>query len=318
MGTVNPQQIATNALITSSGINTPINQLAAEINGNLDDSNIGSLSGSKISAGTMPADRMVASANIETRFDEALPDFVASGCVWSAGSGLTGAMTGGVVYVEGKRISLSAVSSRTFTASKDTYVSVNSSGALAYSEVSNGGDAPSLPANSIWLAKVVTGASSISSVTTSGEADSGNSIYPVSLTSEWQSWDQPKFNGLSIGNGSTNCYYRKIGSTVECTIAVTFGSTTSISGDVTFQPPFPLSPHFQISRMAVGKANLVDAGTAVRVGEIHVEHAARVTLRIAYLSVSGSMIGASNLSSSIPFTWTTGDSIQGTFSYETA
>lgn len=55
MATVSPQQIATNAAITSAGVNTPINQIAAAINGNLDDNNIASLSGTKILAGTLPA-----------------------------------------------------------------------------------------------------------------------------------------------------------------------------------------------------------------------------------------------------------------------
>jgi len=164
MSTVSPTQIPNGAEITASGVNTPINQIAAVVNGNLDDNNINSLSGSKITSATIPAAAMVASANPETRFDEALPDFVASGCVWSISSGLNGDMTSGVVYVDGKRATVSAVSARAFTASKDTYVSVTNAGVITYSEVANNAAAPSLPANSTWLSIVITSGAAITAV----------------------------------------------------------------------------------------------------------------------------------------------------------
>lgn len=48
MSTVTPQQINPNDEISASSVNTPINQLAAVINGNIDNSNISSVDGSKI------------------------------------------------------------------------------------------------------------------------------------------------------------------------------------------------------------------------------------------------------------------------------
>lgn len=54
MTLVTPQQSNPGEEANASDINTPINQLAAVINGNIDDDNVSSLSGTKISAGTLP------------------------------------------------------------------------------------------------------------------------------------------------------------------------------------------------------------------------------------------------------------------------
>lgn len=54
MTTVSVTQLNANDEITAAGANLPHNQLAAVINGNLDDNNISSLSGTKITTGTLP------------------------------------------------------------------------------------------------------------------------------------------------------------------------------------------------------------------------------------------------------------------------
>lgn len=102
--------------------------------------------------------------SLELYRNEGLYDFVASGCVWTGdayGSTRLASMTAGVVYINGTRVVVAAVSSRTFTASKDTYVYVDNTGAITYSEVSNNAASPTFPANSILLAIIVTGASTI-------------------------------------------------------------------------------------------------------------------------------------------------------------
>lgn len=118
-----------------------------------------------VPAGTYPASVMDTNANPETRTNESLGNFVAApGLVWAATSGLAAGMSVGVVYIGGVRVPVSAITSRTFTASKDTYVSVNNAGTVAYSEVANNAAPPTLPANSVWLAKVVTNGSAVTSV----------------------------------------------------------------------------------------------------------------------------------------------------------
>lgn len=122
-----------------------------------------------------------------TRFNEALADFVASGGVWSGDNysvSRNASMTAMIVYINGQRISIGAVTSRAFTASKDTYVDVldnaDGTGTLVYTEVANGAAAPALAANSLRIAKIVTDATDIqaaSSITQWGAPDSlGNMI----------------------------------------------------------------------------------------------------------------------------------------------
>lgn len=98
---------------------------------------------------------------------ETMFDHVASGCVWSGdayGSTRNASMTSGVVYIGGQRVTVSAVTARSFTASKDTYIDVNNSGTITYTEVANNAASPALSANNIRLGIIVTGASNIANV----------------------------------------------------------------------------------------------------------------------------------------------------------
>lgn len=103
-----------------------------------------------------------------THTDDLTYDHVLSGGVWSpdsAGSNRNASMTALVAYINGRKISISAVTARTFTASKDTYIDIldnqDGTGTLVYTEVSNNAASPSLAANSMRIGIIITGASSI-------------------------------------------------------------------------------------------------------------------------------------------------------------
>ena len=75
-----------------------------------------------VASGIRTADRSTAGANIETWRSEDVFDHIASGCVWSGdsyGSTRNASCTSGVVYIAGKRLTVAAVTARSFTASKD-------------------------------------------------------------------------------------------------------------------------------------------------------------------------------------------------------
>lgn len=106
-----------------------------------------------------------------TRDNEHFLDYVASGLVLSGdsyGSNRNASMTSGVCYINGRRIALTAVNARTYTASRDTYVDVldnqDGTGTLVYTEVTNNAASPALAANSIRIGIIVTGASTIANV----------------------------------------------------------------------------------------------------------------------------------------------------------
>lgn len=106
----------------------------------------------------------IAGASIDTSRKETSFDFIYSGGVWtgdSYGASLNASMTAIVCYINGQRGTVSAVTARAFTASKDTYVDIlNNAGtfSLVYTEVANNAVSPALAANSIRLGIIVSGA----------------------------------------------------------------------------------------------------------------------------------------------------------------
>jgi len=153
----------------ASDVSLPIQAILAVLNGHVDTTNIepGGLAWSVMASFTdsILATAMKDSANLEKYRLEASVSFVASGLVWSALSGLNAAMNAGVLYAtDGKRVSVAAIATRAFTASKDTYVSAAPAGSISYQEVANGATQPALTSGYNWLAKVVTSGSAVTSV----------------------------------------------------------------------------------------------------------------------------------------------------------
>ena len=126
-------------------------------------------------------DVQLRSTSLETIRTETQFDYIASGGVWSGdayASTRNASMTAVTCYIGGRRGTISAVTARSFTASKDTYVDIlNSSGtfSLVYTEVTNNAASPALAANSIRLAIIVTGASNIAAATS---VNNGNLSVP--------------------------------------------------------------------------------------------------------------------------------------------
>jgi len=101
---------------------------------------------------------------------ELFSDYIASGMVWSGdayASTRNASMTSGVMYIGGRRLTATAVSARSFTASKDTYIDASDNGdgtvLLTYTEVANNAASPALAANNVRIGIIVTGASNIAS-----------------------------------------------------------------------------------------------------------------------------------------------------------
>lgn len=109
-------------------------------------------------------DAQLRSISLETIHSHFVFDFVQSGCVWSGDSYAStraASMTAGVVYLSGRRVPVALVTARLFTASKDTYIDVDNTGTITYTEVTNNAASPALTAGSIRIGIIVTGASNI-------------------------------------------------------------------------------------------------------------------------------------------------------------
>ena len=80
-------------------------------------------------------------------------------------SGLIGTFSNINYYISGKKYSKTSIANKTYTATKDTYVFINASGTVTYTEVTVGAAAPATPANSVLVAVVTTNASAITNIT---------------------------------------------------------------------------------------------------------------------------------------------------------
>ena len=89
---------------------------------------------------------------------------VVPGLEWSVISGLNASMVAGSVYIQGVKIPVPAIASRTFPASKDSYVYIDVNGSPVYVPVNNGDPAPTKPADTVRVAKIVTSASAVTGV----------------------------------------------------------------------------------------------------------------------------------------------------------
>ncbi len=138
---------------------------------------IASFDGSQLQAKSVGEAALADAINPRLRYSETLANFVYSGCIWAQTTGLVGTMTGGTIYVNGYRTIVTGVATNTFGQLVDTYIDIDYLGNITYLAVSNGSASPSLTANSIRVAKVITDTGNITSVVQSGFDSHGNRIY---------------------------------------------------------------------------------------------------------------------------------------------
>jgi hypothetical protein len=129
----------------------------------------------------------------------------------------------------------------------------------------------------------------------------------------WTSYT-PTWTNLTIGNATQNFTYKQIGKTVFVKCQLIFGSTTSVSGVITFTTPTTqVGFNFNARYNNVG---IVDSGTQTYEGIL--VHNNSTTVMLLVLNASTSYLTATNTSSTVPMTWATNDGFTGYFFYEAA
>jgi hypothetical protein len=129
----------------------------------------------------------------------------------------------------------------------------------------------------------------------------GNSTYG------WISYT-PTLTNITLGNGSVDFAYSQIGARVNVRGRLTFGSTTSISGAATFS--LPTSATGFCYGASILRANNTDyEGVAVSTSS---------TVVLSAFNSAGTYSARSTTSATIPNTWTVGDLISFSITYEAA
>lgn len=252
-----------------------------------------------------------------------IPNHIVSGGTVAQSAGLVGTFSNIVFYLNSQRYSGSSIANKTYTASKDTYVDVTavSGGAVSvtYSEVANNATAPSLAANYVRVAKVVTSGAAITGVTQTGVDSLNNQIYPTfsTLPGNWRTWNATwgaiSGGANTLGNGTVLAEYTQIGKTVFFRIKLTWGSTTSSTGlDWCFNPP--VTPSDNMIQIPVGHT-IMQIGTEY-VGDCRFFSATQIQPRS--MTVAATYAGNGQCSFNVPAAWGNGHILRCSGFYEAA
>jgi hypothetical protein len=141
-------------------------------------------------------------------------------------------------------------------------------------------------------------------------AATGLSYKSAATLYAWTTWS-PTVGGITKGNGTEIARYSKIGKTVNFVYKFTLGSTSSITGGITVTTPSTLQTTYGINISGI----IDDVGVAA-FGLVFVTTTTTINVYVA--SASTSYVNGTNISSTVPMTWTNGDSITFSGTYEEA
>lgn len=135
----------------------------------------------------------------------------------------------------------------------------------------------------------------------------GASLLSGSLL-EWQTWS-PTVVNLTVGNGTTVARYARVGDIVHLYYEFILGSTSSVGSGVRVE--YPVTPRDE----PTGAGQLQDTGSVFYPCTVY--HSAS-DMKLGAHTASGSYAQISQVTSTVPFTWTTGDRIVFNITYEAA
>lgn len=129
----------------------------------------------------------------------------------------------------------------------------------------------------------------------------------------WATWS-PTWTNLTVGNGTLNlAKYTQTGKTVFFRLQLTFGSTTSISGTVSFSLPVTGISAFS----GYAECTFVDSSASTS-QDGRQEMSSTTTFTPSSFLVSGTSILNLTMSATNPFTWATSDALRVYGYYEAA
>jgi hypothetical protein len=125
----------------------------------------------------------------------------------------------------------------------------------------------------------------------------------------------PAYFQLSVGNGTSTGRFLRIGNYVHVEQSLTFGSTTSISGNIFCDFPTGTA-NTANNGNHLGLASYTDTGTLVNSGILRQNSGTNFALEVN--NASGSYTVASGVNATVPFTWVNTDQIILNYIYEVA
>lgn len=124
----------------------------------------------------------------------------------------------------------------------------------------------------------------------------------------WIDWT-PSWTNFTVGNGVLNyANFQEIGKTVEFKIKFTLGTTSSVTGLITFSAPTTLNGDYTTVNDGVnGTVHLVDTGTNLFYGSL--AWASSTTIAVYSQNAASTSLLRASTSSTVPHTWASTDVI---------
>jgi hypothetical protein len=131
----------------------------------------------------------------------------------------------------------------------------------------------------------------------------------LKYTGGWAAYT-PTFSNFTLGNGTVNARFCKIGKVVFVYALITVGSTTSISSF----PIISLPVNAATTGYFTGTSDLQDVGNTNYMGKMYIDNATGAFISVD--AVGGSYANYAPVSATVPFTWVSGDRMLLNFYYE--
>ena len=140
----------------------------------------------------------------------------------------------------------------------------------------------------------------------------GNTVLGV-----YQSYT-PTWTNLTIGNATQDFYWARVNNLVHVVGVMTFGTTTSLTGNpLIISVPVTASSRYSTSFALYGIAVAYDLSAATNYEGVGMA-GSTTGARLRIINTAGTYAAQNNITTTIPFTWTTGDVIGVNFTYEAA
>jgi putative exporter of polyketide antibiotics len=122
----------------------------------------------------------------------------------------------------------------------------------------------------------------------------------------------PTWGNLTVGNGTATFRYGRVQDLIHVHGKLLFGSTTSVTGNVTMALPVTAGDH--AVNAILGDTRLGDAGVGTSFGLVIL--ATTTTVALQAFNASATYLTNTAFTSTVPFTWSTNDEIYVNFIYE--
>jgi hypothetical protein len=145
------------------------------------------------------------------------------------------------------------------------------------------------------------------------EGYDGSAWIPLVSIGAWKTWAPVLSGGFANGNGVWDAKYIQIGKTVHFRARFVSGTTSSYGAGMRISFPVAAATEPFTALLISGYFNRSTTRHPIVFTSI-----TSGAMALGVANSSGTYLGSSNLSATIPFTWTTGDTIQISGTYEAA